>query len=302
MAKREINYINLIYELKNIERNDIEAMNSLLWRYDIRNIECLQRKVFHYIFSINDSKLAMDFVDMLLKTGSLPIVNECHSILKSDISKEEYISKRIENVKEMRDALSIKYDFCVRIISQSSLLQEKHKLSIEYKKYFLFDTIVIDEIDTNYINLIYDLGKAGRNNKAAFSGVLYLYDIAKIQTLERRVLDYVFGINDDELRFKFINIIAEANNLPIITECHTIIYSGVTKEEYYVYQTKNTGSTRKRIEIKYELCMSIISQSSYLQEKQKTVAQYKQHCSANNNSGNPQVISHRRRGKSSIRD
>ena len=297
MAKREINYINLIYELKNIERNDMEAMNSLLCRYDIRNVECLQRKVFHYIFSINDSKLAMNFVDMLLKTSSLPIVNECHSIIKSNIAKEEYVSKHIEDVKEMRDALSIKYDFCVKIISQSSFLQEKHKLSIEYNKYFLFDTIVIDEIDTNYINLIYDLGKAGKNNKAAFSGVLYLYDIAKIQTLERRVLDYVFGINDDELRFKLINIIAEANNLPIITECYSIIYSGVSKEMYVSSKLKINSSKANVFNIKYELCMSIITQSSYLQEKQRTVAQCKQQSSINTKLGNPQVIRHRNRGR-----
>jgi hypothetical protein len=156
-----------------------------------------------------------------------------------------------------------------------------------------------DEI--NYINLICDLEKAGKCNKEAISNILYRYNIPKIESVQRRVLSYIFSIHDDELRYRFFNMISAANNLPIITECYCVIYSAVSKEEYVAYQVKNIGGSRNSLRRKYELCMQIISQSSFLQERQKMVNEYKEHTSEYTNFEGLRVRSHKYRNRVSAR-
>lgn len=125
------------------------------------------------------------------------------------------------------------------------------------------------EID--YIQLIYDLQKAGRDNKQEIAKILYRYDIPKIESLERRVLEFVFSVTESKLRFKLFDCLAEGNNLPIIHECYRTIYSSLTKEEYIKSQSMNLGKSRESWSIKYELCSTIISQSSVLQETQEKI-------------------------------
>jgi len=155
--------------------------------------------------------------------------------------------------------------------------------------------------EINFINLITDLKKVGRSNKDELISILYRYDIPKIESLQRRVLEYVFSINDDELRLKFVNMLTEANNLPIIHECYCVIYSDAPKEEYISYQVKNVGSSRESLNIKYETCMNIIDQSSYLQEIQKAVIDYKGHVTNETYVSGPRVLSHRYRNRAARR-
>ena len=279
MAKKEINYINLLCDLKKVERNNTEALNSLLIRYNIQNVEFLQRKVFHYIFSINDPNLVMEFVDMLVKAKNLPIVQECYSIVESGISKDEYVTKSIRNSEEIKCILGFKYDFCISIISKSSFLQ--HTLSCEHKNDFLYGTMLMEKTGINYINLIYDLKKAGKFNKEEISSILYRYNITKIETLERKVLNYIFSINEDTIRFMLINKISEANNLPIITECYSLVYSGIYKNGYLPSRVKSGDYLNKRLYVRYELCMKIITQSSFLLSKQQILNKCNQSSSDN---------------------
>ncbi len=155
--------------------------------------------------------------------------------------------------------------------------------------------------ELNFINIITDLKKAGRSNKEELISILYRYDIPKIESLERRVLEYVFSINEDEIRFKFVDILAEANNLPIIHECYCVIYSGIPKDEYLNYQVKNVRTSRESLNLKYELCMKIISQSSYLQNIWKMVTDYKENNSGDTCYKGVRVLSHRTRKRASMR-
>lgn len=153
------------------------------------------------------------------------------------------------------------------------------------------------EID--YINIISDLRSAGRSNKEELIRILYRYDIPKIESLERRILDFVFSVTEDELRFKFIDVLAEANNLPIIHECYYIIHSELSKEEYISCQVKNVGKSRDSFSLKYELCTKIIGQSSMFQRLQKTVQDKKFELSS---VGGVKVISHRSRNRRASRE
>jgi hypothetical protein len=155
--------------------------------------------------------------------------------------------------------------------------------------------------EINFINLITDLKKAGRSNKDELISILYRYDIPKIESLQRRVLEYVFSIHDDELRLKFINMLAEANNLPIMHECYCVIYSDAPKNEYISYQVKNVGSSRESLNLKYETCMNIINQSSYLQGIQEAVNSHKGNITNAAYVSGPRVISRRYRNKGIIR-
>ena len=146
--------------------------------------------------------------------------------------------------------------------------------------------------EINYINVIADLRNAGRSNKEELIKILNRYDIPKIESLERRILDFVFSVTDDEARFKFIDIIAEANNLPIIHECYYIIHSELSKEDYISYQIKNVGKSRDSFSLKYEICAKIIGQSSVLQRLQNTVQDKKFELAS---AGGVKVISHRSR-------
>lgn len=148
--------------------------------------------------------------------------------------------------------------------------------------------------DINFINLIADLNKAGRSNKLEIGGILYRYDVPKIESLERRVLDYIFSVHEDELRFKLMNMIVEANNLPIIHECYYIIHSNLSKEEYITCQIRNLGKSRSSFNLKYELCLKIVSQSSLLQNAQDRISERKVHLT---NVGGMKVISHKYRNR-----
>ena len=153
------------------------------------------------------------------------------------------------------------------------------------------------EID--YINVIADLRRAGRSNRVEIMKILYRYDIPKIESLERRVLDFVFSVTDDEHRFNLIDIIAEANNLPIIHECYYIIYSELSKQEYVSCQVKNVGKSRDSFSLKYEICTKIIGQSSLLQRLQKTVYEKKSELLS---TGGVKVVSHRYRNRRATRE
>lgn len=156
--------------------------------------------------------------------------------------------------------------------------------------------------EINFINLITDLKRAGRSNKEELMSILYRYDIPKIESLERRVLDYVFSINDDELRFKFFDMLAEANNLPIMHECYCVIYSGIPKEEYITNQVKNGVRSRESLNLKYEICMKIIGQSAFLQNAQKTITEYKEHTSSEKDYTGVRVLKHKYRNRVAMRD
>jgi|GEM_PF-2040733 len=153
----------------------------------------------------------------------------------------------------------------------------------------------------NYINLICDLERAGKHNLDEIRNILYRYDIPKIESVERRVLSYIFSVNDDELRYKFFNMMAEANNLPIIAECFCVIYSGISKEQYVSHQVKHIGSTRNSLNLKYELCIKIISQSSFLQDRVKMVNEYKEHNSECTSFDGLRVRSHKYRNSAAMR-
>lgn len=157
-------------------------------------------------------------------------------------------------------------------------------------------------MEINYINLITDLRKAGRSNKEELISILYRYNIPKIESLERRVLNYVFSINDDELRFKFFDMLAESNNLPIIHECYFVMYSNMPKEEFITNQVKNVGSSRDSLNLKYELCMKIIGQSSFLQSMQKTITESKVQFSNDPSHHGMKVINHKYRNRAARRD
>lgn len=153
--------------------------------------------------------------------------------------------------------------------------------------------------DIDYISVITDLKNAGRSNKEELVRVLYRYDIPKIESLERRVLDYVFSVTDDKLRFTLIDYLAEANNLPIIHESYYIIYSGFAKEEYVKAQVMNLGKSRESLRVKYDLCRKIISQSATLQEFEQKIVEIRQ---VSDDYQGMKVINHRFRNKKAKRD
>lgn len=153
----------------------------------------------------------------------------------------------------------------------------------------------------NFINLLVDLKAAGKR-KEDISRLLYMYDIPKIENLQRRLLEYVLSIKDDELRFKFMDMIVEAENLPILHDCYSILYSNLEKDEYILWQAKNVGSTTTTIALRYELSMKIISQSSILSSKQQTIAEYKNHVAEEEKLIGQKVITHKYRNKAAKRN
>ena len=153
--------------------------------------------------------------------------------------------------------------------------------------------------DIDYISIITDLKKAGRSNKEELIRVLYRYDIPKIESLERRVLDYVFSVTDDKLRFTLVDYLAEANNLPIIHECYYVIYSGLAKENYVKAQIMNLGKSRESLIVKYDLCRRIISQSATLQEFEQKIVEIRH---TSHDYEGMKVVNHRFRNKKAKRD
>lgn len=153
------------------------------------------------------------------------------------------------------------------------------------------------EID--YIQVITDLKNAGRSNKEELARILYRNDIPKVESLERRVLDFIFSVTEDELRFKLIDNIAEANNLPIIHECYNIICSGFSKEEYIKVQVMNLSKSRESLGVKYDLCLKIIGQSALLQDLKKKIAECRV---APEDYKGRKVVSHRYRNRIAKRD
>lgn len=153
--------------------------------------------------------------------------------------------------------------------------------------------------DIDYISVIADLRKAGRSNKEELIRVLYRYDIPKIESLERRVLDYVFSVTDDKLRFNLADYLAEANNLPIIHECYYVIYSGLDKENYVKAQIMNLGKSRESLRVKYDLCRRIISQSATLQEYEQKIVEVRQ---TSDDYQGIKVLNHRFRRRKATRD
>ncbi len=152
----------------------------------------------------------------------------------------------------------------------------------------------------NYINIIKDLQEAGQieegeAKRIAVKEILYRYDMPKIESLERNLLDYIYSINDEKLRFEFIDIIVKAKSIPIINECYSIIYSDVTEKEYLDNQVKNCGKARTGYKRKYDNCMKLIAQCSYLQEAQNTIMEYKKSCEQFNPYEGVRVLSHRGR-------
>jgi hypothetical protein len=167
------------------------------------------------------------------------------------------------------------------------------------------EIIALSRRKVNYINIIKDLeilgqSEEGEAKRNAIKQILYRYNIPKIESLERNLLDYIYSINDEKIRFNFINIIAKSRSLPIISECYSIIYSDVTEKEYLDNRVKNGGKSRDVYKRKYDNCIRLIAQCSYLQDIQRTILEYKENSKKYNPYEGVRVLSHRGRKEKSL--
>jgi predicted protein tyrosine phosphatase len=124
----------------------------------------------------------------------------------------------------------------------------------------------------DYIQVIRDIekiSKDGQLKKMGIEHVLFVYGIPTIDSLEKNVLGFIFSINDIEKRSSYLDVLAEANNIPIIRECRMIISCNMEMDKYKKSfgQKKYTNSLTKR----YDLCLMIIKQSTYFQNQKHTL-------------------------------
>lgn len=251
--QEKFNFIKIILNLKEAGLSNKELLMNILCDNKTSKIESLERIILNYIFSIKVKHVKKRLVNILVEANNLPIIQECNSLINSSINEKDYIPLHAKKLKNTEDCIEARYDECIEIICLSSYLKEKSAI----------------------INAIKKLKEAGKNNKEKLMKILCDTEIPNIESLERRILNYVFSITDMDIKAQLMDMLAEANNLPIIIECNSIIYSNLPKEEYITGQVMKKIYSRKSIRNRYEKCMEIIELSSYLQEKLNFINEYK---------------------------
>lgn len=113
--------------------------------------------------------------------------------------------------------------------------------------------------------LVKNLRKTKTKEDMAY--LLGKYNIPYIEQLEFTILIFLEYIDETE-KHKYVEILVEANNLPIIRECNCIISSSLN---YKQYAEKYPSSYPKQ---RYKKCMEFINLSVTLKEKEKKVKEF----------------------------
>lgn len=117
-----------------------------------------------------------------------------------------------------------------------------------------------------------DLLKESKNQERGIVNVLRKYDFVKVETFERRLLKGIFAIDETAIRSTIINNVTEAGNIPVIVDCNLVI-SHKCEKERYMYHSCLASEDKKKLERRYEICMKLISESSFFQEKIERIKQ-----------------------------
>ncbi|MEG1705018.1 MAG: hypothetical protein RR290_00390 [Clostridia bacterium] len=120
------------------------------------------------------------------------------------------------------------------------------------------------KIDSYYF-LVKDLLEESKTSKQ-IRGVLYKYNISNVEILQYIILNYIFSIEDENLKSEVVDMLAEANNIPIITECNSVINHGCNMEKYIKGKSK-IKIAKKR----FYICIDLINMSSVLQTKKMKI-------------------------------
>lgn len=210
--------------------------------------------IVNLIFGLRDAKEDLSLISSILEKHELPSIQDAQSTIASFVFS-------ITN-QEMRENLYeiLQETTCLPIV-QSYLKSEEESL-----QRFFYKVTVKKLSGLNLLNVIMDLKEEAVKDNKDVSLILFRHDIPRIEALEKRVLEFLFNVENKEFRSKLIDILANANSLPIFSECNKIIVRKVSRRDY-ISESSVDVLTKKLSTAKYDLCTRLIGESSVLQEK-----------------------------------